>query len=607
MEIVIAVLVLAALAPNVRVAADEGGGARPFCVAVMSVERRRGENYAAATLDGLMGALLMHPRPAGFLPLHVVLGSGSAQHILAAAELPAVRVHRWDAPLLDACTRRSLHFVSSLNYARVLSLWGGDGSAAASSTGGGGGFGCNTTTASGLLVIEDDVELADDFFEAMQVRIAELERGAARGTSPARYWLECYRPAGMCRAPPTALRLDPALIGESHEACCTQCRYYPGRIVAELRDAIVAQWAAVARDPAPAASAAHFDKAGQPYDLLVNDYMRGRAAAGGATWLRACTAPRDLAQHMGRQSTGLAGAAPHASNRYIRRPRIGSAEPPEAAKAHAFAASTLGLPADIVAAINAASQQRHGAPTPPAPSLPDYVDILAAGHARLYPDAAAGAAAYENAGAADVECVEDSKTGAWCLRADMRSATRVWPDVVLPENHVLADAGLVAALHGVLRDGELRVLDMGAGVGQYEAAGLRADAVDGALNVEAYTRGRVHRADFTDPEMLAPRGAALPYDWVLSLEVGEHIPRSGTEAYVENMHRLSSHGIVLSWAVPGQGGHGHVNEMSNADVVKMIEGRGRYTYDAAASQALRAAVSDLWWLRNTLMVFRASV
>ena len=32
---------------------------------------------------------------------------------------------------------------------------------------------------------------------------------------------------------------------------------------------------------------------------------------------------------------------------------------------------------------------------------------------------------------------------------------------------------------------------------------------------------------------------------------------------------MSKYGIIMSWAVIGQGGHGHVNNMANEDVIKV--------------------------------------
>lgn len=91
------------------------------------------------------------------------------------------------------------------------------------------------------------------------------------------------------------------------------------------------------------------------------------------------------------------------------------------------------------------------------------------------------------------------------------------------------------------------------------------------------------------------------WDWVLSLEVGEHIPAEYERVFVENLHRHNRDGIILSWAVPGQGGFGHVNEKPNEDVIEMVCGYG-YRHNRAVSTWLRE-VSTLRWFQNTLMLF----
>lgn len=53
----------------------------------------------------------------------------------------------------------------------------------------------------------------------------------------------------------------------------------------------------------------------------------------------------------------------------------------------------------------------------------------------------------------------------------------------------------------------------------------------------------------------------------MSLEVGEHLPPQFEDIFIQNLHNNNKHGIVLSWAVKGQGGHGHFNEQNN-DYVK---------------------------------------
>ena len=49
------------------------------------------------------------------------------------------------------------------------------------------------------------------------------------------------------------------------------------------------------------------------------------------------------------------------------------------------------------------------------------------------------------------------------------------------------------------------------------------------------------------------------YDWIIALEVAEHIPEKYEAVYFNNILRHAAKGIILSWAVPGQGGLSHIN------------------------------------------------
>jgi hypothetical protein len=89
---------------------------------------------------------------------------------------------------------------------------------------------------------------------------------------------------------------------------------------------------------------------------------------------------------------------------------------------------------------------------------------------------------------------------------------------------------------------------------------------------------------------------------VLSLEVGEHIPKELCNVFVNNIKVYEPKIIVISWAIPGQGGDGHVNELPNQEVIKMFS---EYEYDVETSQKLRNAAT-LWWFKNTIMVFKSS-
>ena len=161
---------------------------------------------------------------------------------------------------------------------------------------------------------------------------------------------------------------------------------------------------------------------------------------------------------------------------------------------------------------------------------------------------------------------------------------------------------------------ERSVIDLGGGLGRYTHYFRNrrprlvgpARCVDGAPNVREATGGVCEHMDLARPARALGNGSALRADWALSLEVGEHIPRRYTAAFLDNLDRANRRGIVLSWAVPGQGGFHHTNELPNKQVIALVEKRG-YAHDAALTRFLRGRAvgwRSCQWFRNSLLAFR---
>jgi tryptophanyl-tRNA synthetase len=91
-------------------------------------------------------------------------------------------------------------------------------------------------------------------------------------------------------------------------------------------------------------------------------------------------------------------------------------------------------------------------------------------------------------------------------------------------------------------------------------------------------------------------------DSIICLEVAEHIPKEFEGVLLCNItNNLKSNGLlILSWAVEGQGGLGHVNCRNN-DYVKGI--LKEYSFLEEESEVLRKECG-VNWFRGTLMVFR---
>jgi hypothetical protein len=60
--------------------------------------------------------------------------------------------------------------------------------------------------------------------------------------------------------------------------------------------------------------------------------------------------------------------------------------------------------------------------------------------------------------------------------------------------------------------------------------------------------------------------------------------------------------VILSWAIPGQGGFGHVNCASNAYIIEEMKQRG-WVYLSKPSDYLRERCSGAEWCQDTVMVF----
>ena len=164
------------------------------------------------------------------------------------------------------------------------------------------------------------------------------------------------------------------------------------------------------------------------------------------------------------------------------------------------------------------------------------------------------------------------------------------------------DKRLATAILDMLKKDECKTLvDFGCGMNYYtehfRQAGVICQAYDGNPNTYALTLGTARTQDLSVEFDLGDK-----FDCVLSLEVGEHIPAEFENIYLDNIAKHAKGMIILSWAVPGQNGDGHVNCQTNAHIIDEMHLRA-YTLDEVATKAFRNS-STLWWFKNTIMVFK---
>ncbi|KAI9019677.1 hypothetical protein DFJ74DRAFT_769375 [Hyaloraphidium curvatum] len=195
-----------------------------------------------------------------------------------------------------------------------------------------------------------------------------------------------------------------------------------------------------------------------------------------------------------------------------------------------------------------------------------------------------------------------SSAGQWCLFAD--GGFEVAPGYPMsPTFHVVADPGLASFLMEFFKPGQ-EILDVGCGIGQYglffrqHNASLSWRGIDGALNVPEFTNGFVEWADLSVPQLVRSK----PFHWVMSLEVAEHLPQEFETIFLDNLDRHATCGVVLSWALPRQGGHNHVNERPPEYVAARMKERDME--EVVDATALGREQAQYRWFKQSFRVFR---
>jgi len=129
----------------------------------------------------------------------------------------------------------------------------------------------------------------------------------------------------------------------------------------------------------------------------------------------------------------------------------------------------------------------------------------------------------------------------------------------------------------------LTLVELGCGTGYVPVKlntmdSIFAVGVDGSSSIELLGE-RYRQADLTSP-------LRINADWVISFEVGEHLPVASSAAFFRTMIQ-ARRGVIMAWARPGQGGNGHINELSVRRVMRELLSDPQLVYDEAAVALLR--------------------
>jgi SAM-dependent methyltransferase len=147
-------------------------------------------------------------------------------------------------------------------------------------------------------------------------------------------------------------------------------------------------------------------------------------------------------------------------------------------------------------------------------------------------------------------------------------------------------------------------LDVGCGIGTWlaeaqklgvpEIAGIEGDWLDRGL-------ARIPAELIRNLDLEKPFDLGRKFDLVICLEVAEHLSPAAAEPFVAS---LAAHSdvILFSAAIPGQGGHHHVNEQYQGYWARRFARHGFRAIDCIR-RAIWSDASVLGWLRQNILVY----
>lgn len=158
-------------------------------------------------------------------------------------------------------------------------------------------------------------------------------------------------------------------------------------------------------------------------------------------------------------------------------------------------------------------------------------------------------------------------------------------------------------------DPHQQVYDFGCGMGYYlqklaQHNFKKVCGFEGTPGIESMALSpHVMQMDITTMHIMRKRH--IVRGQVICLEVMEHIHRSHEENVLKTLQNFCEHTLILSWAIPGQNGLGHINCKPAAYVHAKINALG-FKIDAQATAQARQAASaqPTQFFNDTLYVLR---
>jgi SAM-dependent methyltransferase len=190
------------------------------------------------------------------------------------------------------------------------------------------------------------------------------------------------------------------------------------------------------------------------------------------------------------------------------------------------------------------------------------------------------------------------------------SNTGFWESADLHLSHAYSKP-LVDWIINYLKDQkDKQIYDFGCGRGQYleqlyNAGFTKLLGFDGVVPEQKLFEN-IKAQDLTIPFSVEEKGNCL------FLEVAEHIPSQYEKTLLDNISNACCGKLIMSWAVRGQGGNGHVSCLNNHEAIERMANKGFIYLEQDTLSARKNIIADkldiengdLPWFKDTTLIFK---
>jgi tryptophanyl-tRNA synthetase len=182
----------------------------------------------------------------------------------------------------------------------------------------------------------------------------------------------------------------------------------------------------------------------------------------------------------------------------------------------------------------------------------------------------------------------------------MPQSNGIWSQEEADNAHIFSYR--IAQFIGRLFPKDKPVIDFGCGKGAY-CRYLKDIGFKEVIGVDGEYYQGVEIEDFIKMDLSQPINMVTNFN-VICLEVGEHIPEENLDFFLTNISSACLNYLVISWALPGQDGIGHISCRTNEWVISELNKRGFTYLERETSEIRTVSEGFVNYFKDTLMIFK---